>query len=205
MTECEMTVAEFRFELERYKNTVTSREQAHVTFWRGSVGQLGLVELTLPALEVVEVSEPRGIIGAAVTGENIPMSSFKSIRYSGRPRLAEGKLSVAGQHASFSRKTLRMSRGGRALKIWAVGREYRYREEGNRRHHVLERPESRIVMARSSASDPKSISGTAHGAVDSVDISLAILFEGVYTRNLSLRGALISAPGRFLDGLSSLS
>lgn len=201
-----MTVSEFKFELERHTNTVTSREQTHVTFWRGSVGQLGLVELIVPALEVREVSEPKEIIGAMVTGENIPMSSFKSIRYGGRPRLAEGKLNVAGQHASFIRKTLRMSRGGRALKIWAVGREYRYREEGNRRHHVLERPESRIVMARSSASsDPKSISGTAHGAVDSVDLSLAILFEGVYTRNLSLRGALISAPGRFLDGLSSLS
>ncbi|WP_315888507.1 hypothetical protein [Streptomyces sp. P17] len=139
-----------------------------------------------------------------VTGENIPMSSYKSLRYGGLPRLAEGKLSVAGQHASFIRKTLRVSRGARALKIWAVGREYRYREERNRRHHVLERPESRIAMVRSQASDPKSISGTAYGAVDSVDISLAILFEGVYTRNLSFRGALISAPGRFLDGVASL-
>lgn len=44
-----------------------------------------------------------------------------------------------------------------------------------------------------------------HGAVDSVDISLAILFEGVYTRNLSFRGALISAPGRFMDSVSKLS
>ncbi len=192
------------FELQRHTNTVTSREQAHVTFWRGSVGQLGQVELIVPALEIVGVREPRETMGAMVTGENIPMSSFKSIRYGGRPRLAEGKLNVAGQHASFTRKTLRMSRGGRALKIWAVGREYRYREEGNRRHHVLERPEPRIVMTRSSASDPKSISGTAYGAVDSVDISLAILFEGVYTRNLSFRGALISAPGRILDGWASL-
>ncbi|CCK28236.1 hypothetical protein BN159_3857 [Streptomyces davaonensis JCM 4913] len=197
-------MSQFSFELQRHTNTVTSREQAHVTFWRGAVGQLGQVELIVPALEVVGVREPRETMGAMVTGENIPMSSFKSIRYGGRPRLAEGKLNVAGQHASFARKTLRMSRGGRALKIWAVGREYRYREEGNRRHHVLERPESRIVMTRSSASDPQSISGTAHAAVDSVDISLAILFEGVYTRNLSFRGALISAPGRFLDGLSSL-
>ena len=56
-------------------------------------------------------------------------------------------------------------------------------------------------MLRSAWMDPKNISGTAHGAVDSVDISLAILFEGVYTRNLSLRGALISAPGRLMDRL----
>lgn len=198
-------MSQFAFDLQQHPNTVTSREQTQVTFWRGTVGQLGLVELIVPALEVVALSEPREMIGTMVTGENIPMSSFKGIRYGGRPRLAEGKLSVAGQHASFTRKALRMSRSARALKIWAVGREYRYREEGNRRHHVLERPESRITMTRSSGAKPKSISGVAYGAVDSVDISVAILFEGVYTRNLSFRGAVISAPGRFLDGLSTLS
>jgi hypothetical protein len=119
----------------------------------------------------------------------------------GSPRFARGQLSVAGRDAAFTRKTLRASRGARALRIWAVGREYRYREQGSRRHHVLERPESRIVMARSSWKNPASISGTARGAMDSVDVSLAILFEGVYTRNLSLRGALISAPGRLMDRL----
>jgi hypothetical protein len=94
-------MSQFPFELQRYTNTVTSREQAHVTFWRGAIGQLGLVELVVPALEVVAVSEPRELVGAMVTGENIPMSSFKALRYGGRPRLAEGKLSVAGQHASL--------------------------------------------------------------------------------------------------------
>ncbi|MFB7332660.1 hypothetical protein ACFC00_13530 [Streptomyces adustus] len=66
---------------------------------------------------------------------------------------------------------------------------------------MLERAESQIAMARSGWADPKNISGTAQGAVDSVDISLAILFESVYTRNLSLCGALISAPGRLTDRL----
>ncbi|MFF4837879.1 hypothetical protein [Streptomyces sp. NPDC001315] len=175
--------------------------QHQVSFWRGDVGRLGPVELVVPALEAVSVADRSSRKGAMVTGENIPVSAFTGLPYGGRPRLARGRLSVAGQDAAFSRKTLRTSRGGRALRIWAVGREYRYREEGNRRHHVLERPESRIVMARSSWTDPRSISGTAHGAVDSVDISLAVLFEGVYTRNLSLRGALISAPGRLMDRL----
>ncbi|MEU5221168.1 hypothetical protein AB0G55_00605 [Streptomyces toyocaensis] len=193
------------FALQRHTNTVTSREQAHLTFWRGTVGRLGSVELIVPALEVVSTSDPRGIVGAMVTGDSLPTSSFKGLRYGGLPRMAEGKLNVAGQHASFTRKTLRISRRARALKIWAVGREYRYREEGNRRHHVLERPESQVTMARSSGVNPENISGTAYGAVDSVDLSVAILFEGVYTRNLSFRGAVISAPGRFLDALSTLS
>ncbi|MGW0139946.1 hypothetical protein [Streptomyces calvus] len=198
-------MSQLAFDLQRHTNTVTSREQTRVTFWRGTVGQLGSVELIVPALEVVSVTESREIVGAMVTGESIPMSSFKAMRYGGLPRLAEGQLTVAGQQASFTRQAWRTSRSARALTIRALGREYRYREERNRRHHVLERPESRIVMTRSSGSHPKSISGTAYGAVDSVDISMAILFEAVYTRNLSLRGAVVSAPGRFLDELSKLS
>ncbi len=195
-------MSELVFELQRFTNTVTSREQAHVTFWRGAVGQLGQVELVVPALEVIPIGE-RDHTGAMVTGENIPPSSYLGLGYGGRPRLARGRLSVAGQDASFSRKTWRTSREGRALRIWAVGREYRYREAQNRRHHVLERPEAQVTLSRSSWADPKNISGAGHGAVDSIDISLAILFEGVYTRNLSLRGALISAPGRLADRLGS--
>ncbi|MFD9001874.1 hypothetical protein ACFV0T_13015 [Streptomyces sp. NPDC059582] len=175
--------------------------QHHVSFWRGDVGRLGPVELVVPALEVVPVADRSSRKGAMVTGDNIPPSTFTGLPYGGRPRLARGRLSVAGRDASFSRRTLRTSRGGRALRVWAVGREYRYREEGDRRHHVLERPESRVVMTRSHWTDPQTISGSAEGAVDSVDISVAILFEGVYTRNLSLRGALISAPGRLMDRL----
>jgi hypothetical protein len=109
-----------------------------------------------------------------VTGENIPASTCTGLPYGGQPRLARGQSSVGGQDAAFIRKTLRSGRGARALRIW-----YRYREQGNRRQRVLERPESRIVMTRSSWKNPASISGTAHGAMDSVDVSLAILFEGV--------------------------
>ncbi|MFI5688167.1 hypothetical protein [Streptomyces sp. NPDC051636] len=191
----------FSFELQRFTNTVTSRNQHHLTFWRGDVGRLGPVELVVPALEAVPVTDRTSRMGAMVTGENIPVSVFTGLPYGGRPRLARGRLSVAGQDAAFSRRALRASRSGRALRIWAVGRQYRYEEVSNRRHHVLVRPESRIVMDRSSANNPQRISGAAHGAADSVDISLAILFEGVYTRNLSLRGALISAPGRVMDRL----
>ncbi|MFE2581297.1 hypothetical protein ACFXGE_14685, partial [Streptomyces sp. NPDC059378] len=121
--------------------------------------------------------------------------------WGGAPGPPGGRPSVAGRDGAFTRKTLRTSRDARAPRIWAVGREYRYREAGNRRHHVLERAESQVAMARSGWADPKNISGTAQGAVDSVDISLAILFEGVYTQNLSLRGALISAPGRLMNRL----
>lgn len=163
---------------------------------------LGAVELVLPALELVPVRDRTTHIGALVTGESIPQSSFVGWPYSGRPRLAEGKLSVAGRDAAFARKAWRAGKEERALRIWAVGREYTYVEKQDKRHHALVRDEARVDMARSSWREPKVISGSVQGAADSVDISIAILFEGVYARNLSLRGALISAPGRFMDRLS---
>ncbi|MFK4151152.1 hypothetical protein ACI2LV_04075 [Streptomyces fungicidicus] len=188
----------FDFELHRSTNVVTSREQAHVTFWSGSVSGLGNVELVVPALEVLDARDRGRRSGAMVTGESIPRASFTGLWYGQRPRLAEGRLSVAGQDAAVSRRAWRASRRGRALRVWAVGREYRYRETTGRRHHLLSRPEASVSMARSSWKDPDIISGSAQGSVDSVDISLAILFEGVYTRNLSLRGAVISGPSRLL-------
>ncbi|AXQ57971.1 hypothetical protein [Streptomyces koyangensis] len=194
-------MSELSFELRRSTNTVTSREQRHVAFWGGTVGRLGTVELVMPALEVVPVRD-RDTDGAAVTGESVPPSSFTGLGYGGRPRLARARLQVAGQEAELSRNAWRAGREGRALRIRVVGREYRYQERGNRRHHVLERTGARVEMTRSSASAAAgTLRGAAGGAVDSVDLSLAILLEGVYTRNLSLRGALISAPGRLLDRL----
>ncbi|MDT0613581.1 hypothetical protein [Streptomyces lancefieldiae] len=172
-----------------------------MAFWRGELGGLGLVELVVPALEVVPVADQTRTCGAMVVGDSVPTSYFTGMPYGGRPRLASGRLNVAGQQAAFERSALRTSRQGRALRIWAVGREYRYAETGNRRHHVLERADARVDMVRSSWARPEVLSGTPQGAVDSVDVSLAVLFEGVYTRNLSLRGALISGPGRLADRL----
>src|SRR3954451_11173540 len=118
----------FTFDLQRFTNTVTSMNQHRVSFWRGQVGGLGFVELVVPALEIVSIDERKEREGAMVTGESIPVSTYTGLPYEGRPRLARGRLSVAGRDAAFPRKSLRSSRGERALRIWAVGREYRYRE-----------------------------------------------------------------------------
>lgn len=190
------------FELRHRYSTGHATPRDRISFWGGEVGGLGTVELVLPALELVPVHERSTHIGALVTGESVPPSSFVGWPYSGRPRLAEGRLSVAGRDAAFERNAWRADKEGRALRIWAVGREYTYLERQDKRHHALVRDEAKVEMARSSWREPKVLSGSVQGAADSVDISLAILFEGVYARDLSLRGALISAPGRIMDRMS---
>ena len=197
-------MGDYSFELRRFEPPGGGRSRCGVTFWDGEVGGLGPVELRVPALEVVPATDRGSYIGAMVTGDSIPVSSYVAPPYGGKPRIAQGVLHVAGQHAATSRSSWRWSKAGRALRICVVGREYRYRETSNKRHHTLERQGAQVLMARSNWRKPATISGETRGSVDSVDLSLAILLEGVYTRNLSLRGAVISAPGRFLDSLGAL-
>ncbi|MBA8974045.1 hypothetical protein GTW38_23710 [Streptomyces sp. SID7804] len=193
----------YSFELRRFETSGDERGRRRVAYWNGEVGRLGSVELLLPALEVVPVTDRSLHMGTMVTGDSVPVSSYVASPYGGKPRIAQGTLNVAGQHAVVSRNVWRWSKVGRALRIRAVGREYAYRETVNKRHHVLERQEAQVLMTRSSWKNSEIISGETRGSVDSVDVSLAILFEGVYTRNLSLWGAVVSTPGRFLDSLGA--
>ncbi|EPH39445.1 hypothetical protein STRAU_7484 [Streptomyces aurantiacus JA 4570] len=198
-----MVSSGFSFELRRAEPGAQVRTRDRVYWWTGEVGNLGAVELAYPAREVVPAADQGLYVGTAVRGDSIPPATFRGLGYTVQPRLARGLLTVAGQTASFSRNAWSADKRARGLRIWALGREYTYLEEQNKRHHTLERDGARVVMARSSWKNPKSITGTTAGATDSVDLSLAILFEGVYTRNLSLRGAMISAPGRIFSRVGS--
>ncbi|MFF5843211.1 hypothetical protein ACFY74_17250 [Streptomyces massasporeus] len=59
-------------------------------------------------------------------------------------------------------------------------------------------------MTRSSWGNPSTLSGAWSGEADAPDIGIALVLEGVYTRNLSLPGALVSLPGRFFNRFNDL-
>ncbi len=59
-------------------------------------------------------------------------------------------------------------------------------------------------MRRSSWNKPQKLSGTCSGAADALDIGIAVVMEGVNTRNLSALGALVSSPGRFVNRLNDI-
>ncbi|MFD9069419.1 hypothetical protein [Streptomyces lasiicapitis] len=198
-----MVSSGFSFELHRAEPSAQVRARDRVYWWTGDVAGLGTVELAYPAREVVPVADQGLYVGTAVRGDSIPPSTFRGLGYTVQPRLARGLLTVAGQTASLSRSAWSTDKRARGLRISALGREYTYVEEQSKRHHALERAGAKVVVSRSSWKNPKTISGTTAGATDSVDLSLAILLEGVYTRNLSLRGAMISAPGRIFSRVGS--
>ncbi|MEU0216462.1 hypothetical protein ABZ281_15615 [Streptomyces sp. NPDC006265] len=81
---------------------------------------------------------------------------------------------------------------------------YTYAERGGTRSHELVRRSVGVRITRSSWRNPSTLSGTWRGEADALDIGIALVLEGVYTRNLSLPGALVSLPGRFLNRFNDL-
>ncbi|MFJ8715103.1 hypothetical protein ACIRD9_18250 [Streptomyces violaceus] len=167
----------------------------------GHVEGLGRIELTFPTEYSDYTSE---YCEVAVSGESFPLTTYLGLRYLRRPLLASGELRVDWDPAELSRNVWWLGRRGRALRILAKGRAYTYAERGGKRSHELVRSGAVVHMRRSSWSNPRTLSGTCLGEADALDISLALVLEGVYTRNLTTRGALVSLPGRFLNRFSSL-
>ncbi|MBZ4324341.1 hypothetical protein [Streptomyces huiliensis] len=156
--------------------------------WAGAVPGLGPVELVCPAEEDVR----RETLTARVSGQGITPLSFTGIGFRGKPRLARTELTGGGWVARLKRRHLAVSARRRALRIEIAGRAYRYRALPGRRHEL--RRDGAVVTIRRS----HTLDGDGRGACDGLDIGLALLLEGVYTRNLTFGGALYSWPGRFL-------
>ncbi|MBC2874237.1 MULTISPECIES: hypothetical protein [Streptomyces] len=164
--------------------------------WSGTVPGSGPVELVCPAEEDLT----RETLTTWVSGRGIPPMSFTGVGFRGRPRLARMELTADGWAARSRRRHFAVSAGGRALRIEVAGRAYRYRALRGRRHE-LRRDGAVVTVAsagRVARRYPHTLTGDAQGAHDALDIGLALLLEGVYTRNLTFGGALYSWPGRFL-------
>lgn len=190
-----------RFELLRTGSSKYFSSEGQGYSWAGVVGDWGIFELAYPA---ERSSGAAGVyFRAVVAGPQIEESSFFGLLYGGRPTLTDGELTVAGQMGEIMRNSWGLSRQSRALRINVLGRRYRYSQVGGKRQHELRRDGVAVRMKRASWHIPKVLWGEFSGATDATDISLAILLEAVNTRNLSVMGALVSAPGRGLSRLAN--
>lgn len=188
-----------RFELQRAP--CGEGRRGEVFSWVGQVDGIGGIQLVYPA----EHSDyPAEYCEVAVGGEGFPFITFLGLRYLRRPLLARSELRVDWDPADLSRNVWWPGRRGRALRIHVKGRAYRYTQRGGKCGHELTRDGATVRTRRSSWRLPQTISGTCLGAADALDISVALVLEGVYTRNLSAAGAIVSLPGRFLNRLNDL-
>ncbi|MDT9701698.1 hypothetical protein [Streptomyces sp. P17] len=187
------------FELQRAPSVKGARGE--VLSWAGDVGGLGRIELAFPTEHSDYPSEYREV---AVSGESFPLVTYLGLGFLQRPLLARGELQVDWDPADLSRNVWLPGRNLRALRIRVKGREYSYAQWGGRRDHELKRPGVGVRMRRSSWTKPRTISGRCLGEADALDVSIALVLEGVYTWNLSTFGAVVSLPGRFVNRFDSL-
>lgn len=169
--------------------------------WTGTLPGFGTVELAYP----LDVGVSGDDLTARVSGEAIAPMVFRGIGFRGRPRMAHMKLGADGHQAELRRRHLAVTQQGRALRIRLFGRSYRYRVLGDKLRHELRREAAAVTMTRSEWRYPRTLSGVSGGETDALDLGLAILLEGVYTRNLSFGGAVYSWPGRFLSRMDDMS
>ncbi|MFD8521799.1 hypothetical protein ACFV2D_17510 [Streptomyces capillispiralis] len=187
------------FELQRAPSFRGSRGE--ILSWIGDIAQLGRIELTFPA---DHSDYPTTYTEVAVSGNSFPLVTYLGLGYLQRPLLARGDLNVDWEPAALSRNTWLPTRNARALRIQVKGRSYIYTQQGGKRGHQLVRTGATVQMRRSSWVKPRTITGTCSGDADSLDIAIALVMEGVYTRNLTLYGALVSLPGRVLNRFNDL-
>jgi hypothetical protein len=187
------------FELQRA--TSVKGPRGEVFSWVGQVSGLGGIQVSFPT---EHSDHPSEYCEVAVTGESFPLVTYLGLRYLRRPLLARGDLRVDWDPAELSRNVWWPGREGRGLRIRVKGRKYPYVERGNKRSHALFRPGAGVLIRRSQWTNPRVITGTCEGEADALDISVALVFEAVYTRNLSMLGALLSLPGRLLNRFNDL-
>jgi hypothetical protein len=187
------------FELQRVASLQGTRGE--VLSWVGHVDGLGPVQLAFPT----EHSDyPSEYCEVAVSGEGFPLITYLGLRYLRRPLLARGELRVDWDPAELSRNVWWPGKRMRGLRIRVKGRSYTYVQRGGKCGHELIRTGAGVRMTRSSWRNPRSIAGTCLGDADALDIGVALVLEGVYTRNLSAIGALVTLPGRLLNRFNDL-
>ncbi|GGL73534.1 hypothetical protein GCM10010129_16450 [Streptomyces fumigatiscleroticus] len=175
--------------------------RGEIFLWTGHVDGLGAIELAFPT----EHSDyPSEYCEVAVSGDRVPLTTYLGLRYLRRPLLAGGELRVDWEPAQLSRNIWWPGKRGRALHIRVNGRDYAYAERDGKRAHELSRPGASVQMRRTSWNNPRTIAGTGHGDTDALDIGVAVVLEGVYTRNLSALGVLVSLPGRIVNRFNDL-
>ncbi|QES13221.1 hypothetical protein DEJ45_12955 [Streptomyces venezuelae] len=140
----------------------------------------------------------------SVTGERLPQGVFSGIRFGRAPLPARARVRV-GEHAgTLSRRRSGLSRDGRALRVGLAGRAYRYRRGQDKRVTELLRQGIVVRVTRDDWSRPVTLDVRTEGRIDAVDLSLALLLQGVYTRHLAQGGRWFSLPGRILNRMPDI-
>ncbi|MFI9116518.1 hypothetical protein [Streptomyces venezuelae] len=188
------------FTLSRTDSGAASRWLGPGPSWGGVIPGLGSVELRYGNA----VGRGDSFAQFSVTGERLPQGVFSGIRFGRAPLPARARVRVGEHTGTLSRRRSGLSRDGRALRVGLAGRAYRYRRGQDKRATELLRQGIVVRVTRDDWSRPVTLDVRTEGRVDAVDLSLALLLQGVYTRHLAQGGRWFSLPGRILNRMPDI-
>ncbi|MGW9291235.1 hypothetical protein ACWGRN_24210 [Streptomyces albidoflavus] len=189
----------WKFELAEFKSEGGPRgEKVGLT---GDLGVFGPVRVErFPLYDPLD----RGMDSARLIGPAFPETIFRGKRRSGQPSLFRAELMVAGKLAELRFNSRALRKEARRLRIVCGGRMYTYSVAGLGRPRVLERDGVKVEIETGVYLPPTGYisPGEATGAVDAVDLAIAIVLEEVDTDVLTLTGTAMSSPFALMHYLS---
>jgi hypothetical protein len=120
---------------------------------------------------------------------------------SGKPSLDGGWLKVDGVAVKTNFRVTGVRKGSRRLEMFYLNRKYIYISTGEHKTSTLRRGEVTITIGpgRRTAEKGPTRSVEVSGPGDPTDLAVAIIFEGVDTSVLTLRGALSDVAFKFFN------
>lgn len=180
-------MGDFTFELEPFENGAQRGK-------RGIVGPFGdvMVFYVKPVRQQSQAM-PR----TELVAERLPQTSVTGVGAGGRPSLTRAVMEVGDVAVTLKYNSFGIRRASRALHITYANRDYTYTYTTSM-DIELRREGARVAIKRGRFVQGvgRYRTGSVHGAVDEVDLAIAIVFEAVDTDSLSLGTALASAPFR---------
>ncbi|MEU4324374.1 hypothetical protein [Nonomuraea dietziae] len=187
----------FTFVLEPFEVRVGSRTY-HRFGLRGELGPFGQAEVEYP----VARDDDTNLFAAEVRGEHLPTARLTGRAYSYMPSLGGARVDIEGRQVTLRRRWWALTRGGRALRLGHEGARYTFIAVGSGKDFELRRADTRVLLRRRGWTWGRvPVVGQASGPVNAVDMALAVLLEGVDTRNLTLTRALRWGPYRLMYAL----
>jgi hypothetical protein len=136
-----------------------------------------------------------------LVSEYLPETYFTGTGMGGQPSLAKGRMHVDQTQLDVAYNWRGIRRASRALHLRYEDRAYTYAAKGTRQGVELSRDGAKVTLKNGTFVSGVGFHrvGSTQGAVDQVDLAIALVLEAVDVESLTLGGAISGAPFKLLN------
>jgi hypothetical protein len=183
--------SDFTFELVPFENEAQGGT-------RGTIGPYGDAQAFF--VKPTRPTQASEIFRSELVSEHLPETYFAGVGMGGQPSLTKGRMRVGETKVEVSYNSRGISRVSRALHLRYEDRAYTY-EVKKGSAVELSRAGARVGLKNGKHLPPVGFHrlGSTKGAVDEVDLAIALVLEAVEIASLTLGGAIAISPFRLLS------